>query len=176
MTHLKRMEHAVGDLIEADQLARGEVQLNRQSTEIDTLVRRVTRGFPRPEDRRIDVDVETATIQVDPARLERLVDDLLTTAVGRTNAGDRIVLRLTRVVGGVVISVEDGKPEGTVGAGAAFLARLHGGWTAVETLPDGSSAVRAFLPTVTSTSEPTTPVGGSEDLEIESFDQGAPVI
>jgi signal transduction histidine kinase len=166
MTQLKRMEHAVGDLIEADQLARGEVQLHRRSTEIDTLLRRVVRDFPHPEDRRIDVAVETATIQVDPARLERLVDDLLSTAVGRTSAGDRIVLRMNRVEGGVVIAVEDGKPDGTVGAAAEFLAKLHGGWTAVEALPDGSSAVRAFLPTVwTPSAEPSTPVGGSDDLE-----------
>ena len=176
MTQLKRMEHAVGDLVEADQLARGEVQLHRRSTEIDTLLRRVARDFPHPQDRRIDLAVETATIQVDPARLERLVDDLLTTAIGRTGSGDRIVLRLTRVEGGVVISVEDGKPEGTVGAAAAFLARLHGGWTAVEPLPDGSSSVRAFLPTVwTPSSEGSTPVGGSDDLETASADEAASV-
>jgi hypothetical protein len=142
---------------------------------IDTLLRRVVRDFPHPADRRIDVAVETATIQVDPARLERLVDDLLSTAVGRTSAGDRIVLRMSRVEGGVVISVEDGKPEGTVGAAAAFLARLHGGWTDVDALPDGSSAVRAFLPTVwTPSSEPTTPVGGSDDLETASSDEAEP--
>jgi hypothetical protein len=174
MTQLKRMEHAVGDLLEADQLARGEVQLHRRSTEIDTLLRRVVRDFPHPEDRRVDVAVETATIQVDPARLERLVDDLLSTAVGRTSAGDRIVLRMTRVEGGVLIAVEDGMPEGTVGAAAAFLTKLHGGWTDVETLPDGTSAVRAFLPTVwTPSEEAGALVEGSDGFEASSFNEAS---
>ena len=160
----------MGDLIEADQLARGEVQLNRRSTEIDTLLRRAVRDFPHRGGR---IDSRwTRRRSVDPARLQWLVDDLLTTAVGRTAAGDRIVLRLNRVEGGVVISVGDGKPEGAVGAAAAFLAGLDGGWTDVETLPDGSSAVRAFLPTAwTPSSEPATPVGGSDDFEAAASDE-----
>ncbi len=96
----------MGDLIEADQLARGEVQLDRRSTEIDTLLRRVVRDFPH-QGRRIDVAVNIATIQVDPARLQF-----------------------------------------------------------------GSSAVRAFLPTAwTPSSEPATPVGGSDDFEAAASDE-----
>jgi uncharacterized protein (DUF3084 family) len=149
MTHAKRMEHAIRDIFDADRLTRGELVLERSSTEIDTLVRRVVDEFPFAGDRDLDVAVEPATIMVDRVRVERLVDDLLTSAVGRTETGDRIALVLERAPDGVLISVEGGTPlngDGTAGAAAAFLAELHGGWTKAERLPDGTCLVRAFLP------------------------------
>ena len=149
MTQAKRMEHAIRDVFDADLLTRGELLLERRSTEIDTLVRRVVDEFPFAGDRDLDVAVEPATIMVDRVRVERLVDDLLTSAVGRTETGDRIALVLERAPDGVLISVEGGTPlngDGTAGAAAAFLAELHGGWTKAERLPDGTGLVRAFLP------------------------------
>jgi signal transduction histidine kinase len=149
MTQAKRMEHAIRDIFDADRLTRGELVLERRSTEIDTLVRRVVDEFPFAGDRDLDVAVEPATIMVDRVRVERLVDDLLTSAVGRTETGDRIALVLERAPDGVLISVEGGTPlngDGTAGAAAAFLAELHGGWTKTELLPDGTCLVRAFLP------------------------------
>ena len=149
MTQAKRMEHAIGDIFDADRLTRGEPVLERRSTEIDTLVRRVVREFPFAEDRDLDVSVETATVMVDRARVERLIDDLLTSAVARTETGDRIGLVLERAPDGVLISVEGGTPpngDGSAGAAAAFLAKLHGGWTKAERLPDGTGVIRAFLP------------------------------
>jgi hypothetical protein len=84
---------------------------------------------------------------VDRARVERLIDDLLTSAVGRSETGDRIGLVLERAPDGVLISVEGGTPpKGDGSAAAAFLAKLHGGWTKAERLPDGTGVVRAFLP------------------------------
>ena len=149
MTQAKRMEHAIGDIFDADRLTRGEPVLERRSTEIDTLVRRAVREFPFAGDRDLDVVVEAATIMADRVRVERLVDDLLASAVGRTETGDRIALVLERAPDGVLISVEGGTPlngDGTAEAAAAFLARLHGGWTKAERLPDGTGVVRAFLP------------------------------
>ena len=149
MTQAKRMEHAIRDIFDADRLTRGELVLERRSTEIDTLVRRVVREFPFAGDRDLDIAVEPARIMVDRVRVERLVDDLLTSAVGRTETGDRIALVLERAPDGVLISVEGGTPlngDGTAGAVAAFLAELHGGWTKAERLPDGTGLVRAFLP------------------------------
>jgi K+-sensing histidine kinase KdpD len=141
------MEHAVGDLLDADQLTRGEPVLRRRSTEIDTLVSRVVNAFPFAGERDLNVSLESATIQVDPARVERLLDDLLTAAVARTDRGDRIALRMERTAEGVVISVEDGhEGEATVGPAAVFLAELHGGWARGESMPNGTGVARAFLP------------------------------
>jgi chromosome segregation ATPase len=149
MTQAQRMEHAIRDVFDADRLTRGELVLERRTTEIDSLVRRVVREFPFAGDRDLDVAVEPATIMVDRVRVERLVDDLLNSAVGRTETGDRIALVLERADDGVLISVEGGTPlngDGTSGAASAFLAELHGGWTKAERLPDGTGVVRAFLP------------------------------
>jgi hypothetical protein len=149
MTQAKRMEHAIRDIFDADRLTRGELVLERRSTQIDALVRRVVSEFPFADDRDLDVAVEPATIMVDRVRVERLVDDLLTSVVGRTEAGDRIALVLERAPDGVLISVEGGTPvngDGTAEAAAAFLAELHGGWARAERLPDGTGVVRAFLP------------------------------
>ena len=84
----------IRDIFDADRLTRGELVLERRSTEIDTLVRRVVREFPFAGDRDLDIAVEPARIMVDRVRVERLVDDLLTSAVGRTETGDRIALVL----------------------------------------------------------------------------------
>ncbi|MEX2420917.1 MAG: hypothetical protein WD670_03775, partial [Actinomycetota bacterium] len=147
MSQARRMEHALADILDADRLSRGEIVLKRRSTEIDTLIRRVVREFPLIEDGQLDLFVDTATIQIDPARLERLIDDLLTSAVARTPRGERVVLRLERTGDGVVLSVEGGAPSGVeVGAAAAFLAKLHGGWTSAEVLPGERGVARVFLP------------------------------
>jgi chromosome segregation ATPase len=150
MTQARRMEHAIGDILDADQLARGEAVLQRRSTELDTLVRRVAAEFPLGAERDIEVVAETATIQVDPMRVERIIDDMLTSAVGRTSVGDRIILRLERVDGGVIISVEDGLPPADEGVGAAatFLAKLHDGWARVEALDDRTASYRVFIPSI----------------------------
>jgi peptidoglycan hydrolase CwlO-like protein len=149
MAQAKGMENAIRDIFDADRLTRGELVLERRNTEIDRLVDRVVREFPFAGDRDLDVAVEPATIMVDRVRVERLVDDLLNSAVGRTETGDRIALVLERAPDGVLISVEGGTPlngDGTAGAAAAFLAGLHGGWTKAERLSDGTGVVRAFLP------------------------------
>ena len=65
MTQAKRMEHAIRDIFDADRLTRGELVLERRSTEIDTLVRRVVREFPFAGDRDLDIAVEPARIMVD---------------------------------------------------------------------------------------------------------------
>ena len=129
MTQAKRMEHAVGDLLDAGRLTRGESVLQLRSTDIDTLVRRVVRDFPFADERRLDLSVQSATARVDPARVERLLDDLLTAAVARTERGARIALNVETTADGVLISVEDGRREdAVVGPASAFLAELHGGW------------------------------------------------
>ena len=147
MSQARRMEHALTDILDAERLARGEVVLKRRSTEIDTLIRRVVREFPLTDGRQVDVVAETATIQIDPARLERLVDDLLSSAMTRTPRGERVVLRLERTNDGVMLGVEGGAASGVeVGPAATFLAKLHGGWASAEELPGGRGVARVFLP------------------------------
>jgi signal transduction histidine kinase len=143
MTQAKRMEHAIRDIFDADRLTRGELVLERRSTEIDTLVRRVVREFPFAGDRDLDIAVEPARIMVDRVRVERLVDDLLTSAVGRTETGDRIALVLERAPDGVLISVEGGTPlngDGTAGAAR----RSSPSSTEVGPRPSGCRTGRAW--------------------------------
>jgi hypothetical protein len=105
------------------------------------------REFPLTDGRQVDVVAETATIQIDPARLERLVDDLLSSAMTRTPRGERVVLRLERTNDGVMLGVEGGAASGVeVGPAATFLAKLHGGWASAEELPGGRGVARVFLP------------------------------
>ncbi len=165
MSQARRMEHALTDILDAERLSRGEVVLKRRSTEIDTLIRRVVREFPVTDGRQVEVIAETATIQIDPARLERLVDDLLSSAMTRTPRSDRVVLRVERTDDGVMIAVEGGAASGVeVGPAATFLAKLHGGWTSAEELPGGRGVARVFLPSVWA------PVGG---LDAGTVSQGA---
>lgn len=171
MSQARRMEHALTDILDAERLARGEVVLKRRSTEIDTLIRRVVREFPLTDGRQVEVIAETATIQIDPARLERLVDDLLSSAMTRTPRGERVVLRLERTNDGVTLGVEAGAASGVeVGPAATFLAKLHGGWTSAEDLPGGRGVARVFLPS------DWTPAGPGATVSPDGADEADPAI
>ena len=149
MTQAKRMEHAIGDIFDADRLTRGEPVLERRSTEIDTLVRRVVREFPFAEERDLDVVGRDRDghgrprARRTPARRSAHVgrrahrDRRPHRARARTRARRRADLRRGR---------DPPNGDGSAGAAAAFLAKLHGGWTKAERLPDGTGVVRAFLP------------------------------
>jgi signal transduction histidine kinase len=113
-----------------------------------------------------------ATLDVDAAKIERIVENLLTNAAKHTPDDGTIWLRVEDRPDGVLIAVEDdghGVPEALrssifepfrqgpgakshapgTGIGLSLVARfaeLHDGRAWVEDRPDGGASFRVFLP------------------------------
>ena len=120
---------------------------------------------------RSKLDTTDAVARVDPAKVERIVDNLLANAVRHTPAGTEIAVRVAPSGEGVLIAVEDrgggvspeerqtifeafrrgARTDATPGTGiglslVAQFAELHGGRAWVDENPQGGASFRVFLP------------------------------
>jgi signal transduction histidine kinase len=166
----RKLDRMVGDLLDLERLDRGLVEPDRAPTELGALVSRVVDEAMYAERHPIHVEVlEPVEMDVDAGTIERIVDNLLVNAVKYTPDRTPINVRVQRVEGGALVSVEDQGPgvadqiKAAIfqpfrqGAGArsgagiglslvAKFAELHGGRAWVEDRPGGGAAFRVFLP------------------------------
>ncbi|MFL6134350.1 MAG: sensor histidine kinase, partial [Nocardioidaceae bacterium] len=120
----------------------------------------------------VAVHGETVVADVDPAQVERIIENLVSNAARHTPEGTPIAVRVEAVDGGALVVVDDegpGIPEPQresifeafeqvagrrpydpgVGVGLSLVARfaeLHGGRAWVEPRAGGGSSFRVFLP------------------------------
>jgi chromosome segregation ATPase len=144
----RRLDHTVGDLVEADQLARGTIELRVRRTNLEALIHRVVEESQISTEHDVRLDTEELVLSVDPVRTEQIVSGLLRGAVDRTPPGSAITVRLAHSRGGVIISVEDMETssDASLSPVVARFADVQGGWAKVEGRPNGGSAFRVFLP------------------------------
>ena len=168
----RRLDRMVGDLLDLDRIARGNVELTIVPSDIAELVARVVEETDVVEDRAVIVEGESVTAEVDPAKVERIVENLLSNSVRHTPREGRIWLRVREQDGGALIAVEDEGPgvppafreaifepfgqgrdwgEYAPGSGiglalAAGFAELHGGRAWVEDREGGGASFRVWLP------------------------------
>jgi PAS domain S-box-containing protein len=166
-----KLERLLGDLLDIDRLRHGRVQPRFERTNVGELAARVAREYA-DDGRTIEVAAAPVVAHVDPAKVERIVDNLLTNALKHTPPGTPIRLRVTEARDeGVLLAVDDrgaGIPEqdrdsifeifhrgstaghaaGT-GVGLALVAQfasLHGGRAWVEDNPEGGASFCVRLP------------------------------
>jgi hypothetical protein len=172
-TNARKLDRLLEDLLDIDRLNRGIVTPIVRSTDVGALVRRTIESLDVPGERTIQVDTETVMASVDPAKVERIVENLVANAVRHTESGTSIWVRSWAEDGGAVIAVEDDGPgvpadlqaaifepfrqgptasphaPGT-GIGlslVAMFAELHGGRAWVQDRSGGGASFRVFLPT-----------------------------
>jgi PAS domain S-box-containing protein len=166
----RKLDRMVSDLLDLDRLARGIVEPRRHATDVGALVRRVvdesdltTRG--------VEVDAPELVANVDPAKVERIVENLLANTLRHTPKDTRVWVRIGRTDAGVLIVVEDdgpGVPEAHrqaifepfrqgpdapehspgVGVGLALVARfaeLLGGRAWVQDREGGGASFRVLV-------------------------------
>jgi PAS domain S-box-containing protein len=176
-----KLNRLLSDLLDLDRLNRGIVTPQLRRTDLAALVVRIATEWETG--RPLELAVEPVVAQVDPAKVERIVENLLANADRHTTADTPVWVKLARQDQGVLIAVEDAGngvppelrtslfepfrqgPEAPthapgVGIGLALVARfaeLHGGRAWVEERPGGGSSFRVLLPDRPATAAATIP-------------------
>jgi PAS domain S-box-containing protein len=166
-----KLQRLLEDLLDLDRLNRGIVTPKLRATDLAALISRVAEQWRQQSGRTLEVAVEPLVAQVDPDKVERIVENLLANVDRHTSPDTPVWIRTTRQEQGVLIMVEDGGagippelraalfepfrqgPEHPrhapgVGIGLTLVARfaeLHGGRAWVEDRPGGGSSFRVLL-------------------------------
>jgi len=170
----RKLERLLSDLLDLDRLQRGIIAPQRRPTDVAAVIAQAVAELDVLGGRTVEVDVESPLIaELDSAKVERIVENLLANAARHTPSDARIWVQARRRDGGVLIVVEDegdGIPEELreavfepfrqapggpaqhspgVGVGLSLVARfaeLHGGTAWVEDRRGGGASFRVFLP------------------------------
>jgi PAS domain S-box-containing protein len=168
----RKLDRLLKDLLDIDRLNRGIVEPQYRTVDVATLTRRSVESLDALAGREIEYALAPLVLTVDPPKLERIVENLVSNAVRHTPPSCHIWVRLEPVADGALLSVEDDGPgvpqelrdavfepfrqgptasphsPGT-GVGLSLVARfteLHGGRAWVEDRIGGGAAFRVFLP------------------------------
>jgi PAS domain S-box-containing protein len=165
----RRMDRLLGDLLDLERLGQGVLEPSWSPVDVGELVRDVVAESDVLEGRVVDVDAPRLLALVDPAKVERAIDNLLVNAARHTPQGTRIWIRVLPQDGGVLVCVDDEGPgipdelkasifepfrkgeAGTPGSGIGLslvsgFAEFHGGRAWVLDRPEGGAAFRVFFP------------------------------
>jgi signal transduction histidine kinase len=167
--YARRLDHTVSDLVDAEQLAVGTVNLSVKRTDLKALAARVVEESGVGAEHEIKVESESVIVGVDQRRTEQILAGLLRTSSDRTPAGKSITVKLTRVDGGALLFVEDPEPakNATPSPVVQRFAEVQGGWARVEPLDNGGTSFRVFLPDGGPDSAKGAPAPSAEELERE---------
>ena len=165
-----KLDRLLANLLDVDRLRHGSLELAVEPTDVAALVER-TVAAGETGGRRIERRTSPATADVDPAKLERMVENLVTNAMKHTPSGTSVKVSVTRDERSVLVRVDDAGPgiadankleifepfaranhasqvPGT-GIGLALVAQfaaLHGGRAWVEDNAGGGASFRISLP------------------------------
>jgi PAS domain S-box-containing protein len=174
VVNARKLSRLLDDLLDLDRLTHGIVTPKRRPTDMAALAKRIAEDWALLNDRQPQVVAEPVTVSIDPAKVERIIENLLANAARHTPPETPVWVRVERAEGGdgVLIAVEDagaGIPEDQrdsvfepfrqgpdappyapgVGIGLTLVARfaeLHGGKAWVEERPGGGSSFRVLIP------------------------------
>jgi PAS domain S-box-containing protein len=135
--HSHRLVRLVNDLLFVAELQAGVLSLEREPTDLATLVSEaVELALPLAEQAGIDLEAsadEVAPLSADRARLARLLDNLISNAIKFTEAGGRVTVRLSAAGAGARLEVEDTG----VGISSADREQLFGRFFRARSAIDG---------------------------------------
>jgi signal transduction histidine kinase/putative methionine-R-sulfoxide reductase with GAF domain len=105
----RKLERLLSDLLDLDRLQRGIVSPKRRPTDLVDFVQRAVQEMDT-QGRVIEQDVEPGSVQIDQAKTERILENLLSNSLRHTPKEARIWVRARPQDGGVSFVVEDDGP------------------------------------------------------------------
>jgi PAS domain S-box-containing protein len=165
----EKLDRLLSDLLDLDRLRHGSAGPKFRATDVAALVHQVADGYG--QDGRVEIDAEPVVAEVDAARLERIVENLLANAIKHTPPGTDVRVRVAANGDTFLLTVDDrgdGIPEHDresvfelfnrgeaheslpgAGIGLALVAQfaaVHHGRAWVEDSPGGGASFRVELP------------------------------
>ena len=113
LANAQRMNAMIEDLLESTRLERGQLELRRQPTDLEPLVRNIVKRVGTPKDvARISIEAiePVPPVEVDPGRLERAIVNLVTNALRYSPPPSPVIVRVSKSDGDAIISVTDQGP------------------------------------------------------------------
>ena len=113
VTSLHRMNAMIEDLVDSARLESGQIKLSPRPVDIGQLVGELKERMSATEGvERIEVEVEEGLppVEADPAKIERILTNLLSNALKYSSPGTPVHLTVRRGAGEVVTSVRDHGP------------------------------------------------------------------
>jgi PAS domain S-box-containing protein len=166
----QKLDRLLSDLLDLDRLRHGSAGPKFRATDVAALVHQVVDGYAQ-DGRRVEIDAAPVVAEVDAARLERIVENLLANAIKHTPPGTDVHVRLAAEGATFLLTVDDrgdGVPEHDresvfelfdrgdaheslpgAGIGLAIVAQfaaVHHGRAWVEDNPGGGASFRVELP------------------------------
>jgi signal transduction histidine kinase len=166
----RKMNRLIDDLLDLDRIDRGKVHPQRKPTDVGQLARRVVAESAQLDEHPVRVVAEPLTVEVDPGKVERVIENLLVNAARHTPPGTAVLVQVTERPDGVELVVEDNGPgvpdelKGVLfepfrqgedssapgmGIGLSLVQRfaeLHGGTARIEDATAGGARFVVTLP------------------------------
>jgi len=159
----------VEDLLDLDRLDRGQLEPQREPTDVVVIADRLAGELPTLAGHPVRVDGPRIFVDLDPTMTERIIENLMNNAARHTAPGTPIHVEVVEQKGGVIVVVEDEGPgvnddlkatifepfqqgenaRGGVGIGLSLVGRfadLHGGSAHVEDRDGGGARFIVLLP------------------------------
>ena len=147
LTNAKRLERLLADLLDVDRFTRGQIEPNREPTDLTALVERMVQAGDLG-DHPVDLDLEPITMELDTGWVERIIANLLRNVVRHTPPETRIWIRTRPTIEGVAITVDDDGPGIPEADRQRVLEPFHQGVEAASSAQPGTgvglSLVKAF--------------------------------
>jgi signal transduction histidine kinase len=172
----RRLDATVADLVDAERLVQGTIELQPRRTDLQALVQRVVEESGMPSEREVEVVAQPVTIRIDPQRTEQILAGMLRVSGDRTSSSKTITVRLQPAQGGALLSVEDPEPSSDASMSPVVrrLAEIQGGWAKVESRDGGGSIFRVLLADAEAPVTDRAPADTAPALQIVIDDGAAP--
>lgn len=170
-TSARKLDRLLTNLLDLEQLSWGEIPLDRRPFDIAALLHRVAARW-RSDNPWPQVCATSATVWLDPDKVERIVEELLANTARHTPPSTPVWVRANRQGTGLLLAVEDAGPgvpselrasvferfrhgdtapsyAPGLGIGLSLvlrLAELHGGTAWVQDRPGGGASFQVTLP------------------------------
>jgi signal transduction histidine kinase len=166
----RKMNRLIDDLLDLDRIDRGKVHPQRRPTDVGELARRIVSDTTQLDDHPVRVRADAVMVEVDPSKVERVIENLLVNAARYTPPGTAVLVQVTARPDGIDLVVEDDGPgipdelkdvlfepfrqgEDSSGRGMGIglslvqrFAELHGGSARIEDAATGGARFVVELP------------------------------